>query len=700
MQLAGQRRDGSQFPAEISLSAFEAEGERLVVAAVRDITAWKRASEAQSQLVAIVRSSHDAIIGKTLEGVITTWNPGAERPYGYPAAEMIGVHIDVLYPPERVGEEDRLLRRIAEGERVEQYVSQRVRRDGSQVTVSLAMSPISQPDGTVVGVASVSRDASERLRADAKFRGLLEAAPDAILGVAASGLIVLANAQAERLFGYRRDELVGQPVEMLVPQSARELHPAHRSGYFDDPLARPMGAGMHLAGRRKDGSEFPAEISLSALETEDGLLVSAAVRDVTDRLEAQAERERLKAQAERERLERQLHQSQRLESLGQLAGGVAHDFNNLLGVIVNCAAFVAEDLQTEGFDEKRCDSACRDIEQIRRAADRATALTHQLLAFARREVIRPKVMDLNEVVTDVRQLLRRTIGEHIALLTSLSPTAGLMLADPGQIEQVLVNLTVNARDAMPTGGVISVETEDISLTTGQAHQRRVPPGPYVQLRVTDTGTGMPQQVIDRAFEPFYTTKPKGQGTGLGLATVYGIVTQAGGVIEIGSTPGHGTTITCLFPVTTRLPETRQAPCGPGHAAGGGETILLVEDEDALREVIRRILTRAGYHIIVAANGAQALSLVKDIPQVHLLLTDVIMPEMIGKDLAERIQALRPDTRVLYMSGYAQPILTSQGILDPSVTLVAKPFTETELLGEIRTTLDTHQVPTDAAVALA
>ncbi len=692
IELAGRRHDGSEFPAEISLSAFEAESGLLVVAAVRDVTAWKRASEAQAQLVAIVRSSHDAIIGKTLDGVITTWNPGAERLYGYPASDMVGAHIDVLYPPERVGEEDRLLRRIARGEVVEQYISDRIRRDGSRVTVSLAMSPISNPDGTVVGVASMSRNASERLRAEAKLRGLLEAAPDAILGVDSSGLILLANAQAERLFGYRRDELIGQPVEILVPQSARAGHPGHRLGYVADPQARPMGAGMQLAGRRKDGTEFPAEISLSALETDDGLLVSAAVRDVTDRLEAQAERERLKARAERERIERQLHQSQRLESLGQLAGGVAHDFNNLLSVILNYSAFIAEALNADGWDEDRRDHARGDIEQIRRAADRATALTHQLLAFARREVIRPKVIDLNSVVIEVQQLLRRTIGEHITLMTNLNPAVGMILADPGQIEQVLVNLTVNARDAMPAGGTISIDTEDLNITPRQAGRRRIEPGHYVRLRVTDTGAGMPREVIDRAFEPFFTTKPKGQGTGLGLATVYGIMTQAGGGIWITSEPA-------------RAPRSPYCSQSPRPARTNRPSLLRPDRSPATgkRSWSSRMKTPSARSCAVFSTATATPSSsprtayeALDPGQGHPRNPPPAHRRHYAGNGGQRPRRTHSNTpthhKVLYMSGYAQPILTSQGILDPTVTLVAKPFTEPELLTEVRTILDTHPVP--------
>ncbi len=422
MELAGRRKDGTEFPAEISLSAIETEEGVLVSAAVRDVTDRRRAAEAQAQLASIVRSSHDAIIGETLDGVITTWNPGAERLYGYNAEEMVGASMEALIPPGRRAEEAENLARIARGERIEQYQSERVRKDGNVVSVSLSASPIADASGQIIGAARMSRDISDRQRAEARFRGLLEAAPDAVVGVDAQGNIALVNAQAERLFGYGRKELEGQRVEILVPEAARAIHPSRRSGYFADPTPRPMGAGIQLAGRRKDGTEFPAEISLSALETEEGLLVSAAVRDVTERIEAQAERERLKAQAERERLEGQLHQSQRLESLGQLAGGVAHDFNNLLGAIMNYASFVGEEVAAVVAREPSHDwpAVERDVGQIQRAAERAAQLTHQLLAFARREVVRPQVLVVNDVVGEVEQLLRRTIGEHVELNISTS----------------------------------------------------------------------------------------------------------------------------------------------------------------------------------------------------------------------------------------------------------------------------------------
>jgi len=522
--------------------------------------------------------------------------------------------------------------------------------------------------------------------------GLIEAAPDAMLAIDPSGRILLVNAQAERLFGYRREVLLGQSVDILVPDAVRRVHLGHRARYLADPRPRPMGANLALAARRRDGTEFPAEISLSVLQTDHGLIVAASVRDITDRIEAQRERERLLAEAERERQQSRLHQSQRLESLGQLAGGVAHDFNNLLGVILNYASFVGEEVANAAARAGGAGpwpAVGRDVEQIRRAAERATELTHQLLAFGRREVVRPRILDLNHVVTDVEQLLHRTLGEHVRLRTSLAPGLWPVLADPGQLEQVLVNLAINARDAMPGGGTLTVHTANVDVDADYASVRPgLETGRHVLLQVADTGTGMPRNVLARVFEPFFTTKPKGEGTGLGLATVYGIITQAEGQVQLYSEPGHGTTFSALLPATDHVPAKVEQAVPAGRRTHGGETVLVVEDEVALREVTRRILARHGYRVVTASHGAEAIELARNEPaDIHLLITDVIMPEMLGREVAINVQAIRPGVRVLYMSGYAHPVLTSQGTLEAGVTLIEKPFTEAALLDRVRKVLD-------------
>ncbi len=691
-ELAGRRKDGSVFPATIGLSPIETEDGVLVCAIIRDISEQRRAADEQARLAAIVESSHDAIVSMTLDGIITSWNRGAERLYGYTSEEIVGHSVGQLVPPARRHHERRVAKQIARGGKVERYETERVRKDGTLIPVARSVSPIVDPSGQIIGVASSSRDLGERERAAARLRALLEAAPDATIGVREDGRIALLNAQAERLFGYDRSELLGQNVDVLVPAASRGIHSRLRAGYSAAPSARPMGTGDALCGLRKDGTEFPAEISLSSIQTDDGMLISASIRDISDRIEAQVERERLKAQAERERLENQLHQSQRLESLGQLAGGVAHDFNNLLAVVVNYASFLSEEISslTAGETDERWLGVHRDIAEIEGATERARRLTHQLLTFGRREIVQPRVLNVGDVVRDVEQLLRRTIGEHVELATSVADDLWSVKADPGQLEQVLVNLAVNARDAMRDGGILTIEVHNVVADHAYTELRPgVVPGLYVRLRVSDTGTGMPDDVVRHAFEPFYTTKPRGEGSGLGLATVYGIVQQAGGRADIYSEPGIGTAFSALLPATDEAGAApRAVPAGAAGATRcGGETILVVEDEDAIREVTRRILTRNGYKVLLASRGGEAIAIAEQPEQpIDLLLSDVVMPQMLGREIAERIRAIRPGVRVVFMSGYAQPILASERRLDPGMHLIEKPFTQSALLSRIREVL--------------
>jgi signal transduction histidine kinase len=398
---------------------------------------------------------------------------------------------------------------------------------------------------------------------------------------------------------------------------------------------------------------------------------------------------------QRDKSQEQLMQSQRLESLGQLAGGVAHDFNNLLGVILNYASFASEELGEAGESDwaARGESARADLGQIIRAGERAAGLTRQLLAFARREVIRPQVLDLDTAITAVEEMLRRTLGEQVELVISLAGDLQPVLADPGQLEQVLVNLAVNARDAMPGGGTLTIDTGNIIVDdetiAGGSKSRQ---GQNVRLRVSDTGTGMPPEIIDHVFEPFFTTKEEGAGTGLGLPTVYGIITQADGHIRISSEPGIGTTFTIMLPVTAEAPAppAPEVPEVPSQRTPKGETVLVVEDEAALREITRRILTRNGYQVISAASGPEAIATAAGHPgEIHLLVTDVVMPHMLGREVAEKMRAVKPGIEVLYMSGYARPVLASQGRLDPNVALVEKPFSEADLLDMAGQVLDGH-----------
>ena len=387
-----------------------------------------------------------------------------------------------------------------------------------------------------------------------------------------------------------------------------------------------------------------------------------------------------------------MQQAQRLENLGQLAGGVAHDFNNLLAVILNYVSFVSEELAaaSESDFSQRLDNALSDLVHVKQATERAVGLTRQLLAFARREVVRPQVLDLDNVIAAVGEMLRRTIGEHVELVISLAGDLWPVLADPGQLEQVLVNLAVNARDAMPAGGTLTIDTGNITVDDDSAAGgSKAQQGRNVRLRVSDTGTGMAADVIQHAFEPFFTTKEAGAGTGLGLATVYGILAQAEGNIQIYSEPGTGTTFTITLPVTTETAIPILEPV-PYQRVPKGETVLVVEDSAALREVTKRIFTRNGYQVITAANGPEALDIAcAHAGEIHLLVTDVVMPHMLGKEVAEKMRAIKPEIEVLFMSGYARPVLTSQGRLDPNVALVEKPFSEADLLAMAGQVLNGH-----------
>jgi PAS domain S-box-containing protein len=554
----------------------------------------------------------------------------------------------------------------------------------------------------VSGLAgATSADAVGRNVADTGWERLLEAAPDAMVVVTSAGLIHLVNHQFERLFGYEGKELLGHPLEMLVPHRLNSAHSHHRAEYFSHPTVRPMDIRLEPAGLRKDGTEFPIDVSLSSLDTPDGVVALAAVRDISDRERAEKDRAVIVAgrievsrDDERARFETQLHQAQRLESVGQLAGGVAHDFNNLLAGIMNYAGLASttlrQEMNTRGLNEDQVFvSIAEDVEEIASVAKRAASLTRQLLIFSHRTVVQPEVLDLNVVVADMEELLRRTIGANVdQLQISLSENMPFITADRGQIDQVLMNLAVNARDAMPGGGTLVIGTAKFEANDDYAHQHAVKPGTYVLLTVSDTGTGMSRAVRDRAFEPFFTTKPKGEGTGLGLATVYGIVRQFGGDVSIYSELGHGTTIRVCLPATFDKATPRHDLRADDARSAKGETILLVEDEAIVREPARRLLARHGYVVLAGANAEEALVIVREHPgQIDLLLTDVIMPGLSGKDLSVEVIALRPATKILFMSGYSHDVIVHQGVLEEGVSLIEKPFSSDDLLRRVRDLLD-------------
>jgi len=510
--------------------------------------------------------------------------------------------------------------------------------------------------------------AQAQARAEARFRDLLEAAPDTILEMDHQDGIVLSNAAAERLFGYEGSELRRLAFECLLAERSREAYRRLRGTC----LSRPEGASAgpaEVTARRKDGREFQAEVHLSPVQTDQGGRITCILRDVT----------------ERKHLEEQLRQSQKMEALGRLAGGVAHDFNNLLTIIGGYAQMLLGSVKTK-------DPARRDLDSIIEAASRASALTRQLLAFSRRQVVQPKVLDLNRLIARMHRMLRPVIGEDIALELALQKNIGRIKADPGQIEQVLMNLVLNARDAMPRGGRIHIST---ALTHSSADAEPaplpLPPGRHLLLEVSDTGEGMDEETLSHVFEPFFTTKARGRGTGLGLSTVYGIVKQNAGEIQVSSQLGGGSTFRIYLPVFQAAPRPRERPRPPRRLAPGVETVLLVEDEAGVRQLAREMLRRQGYAVIEAEGGSQALQLFEQhAPSIALLLTDVVMPQMGGRELAERLLAARPDLKVLYMSGYTSDVVARHGLLDAGIALLQKPFTQESLGRKVRAVLDREE----------
>jgi two-component system, cell cycle sensor histidine kinase and response regulator CckA len=507
---------------------------------------------------------------------------------------------------------------------------------------------------------------------EARYRGLLEAAPDAMVVVDQAGAIVLLNLQAEKQFGYQRDELVGQQITNIIPEGFAERLIADDLRSAAEALAQQIGTGIELVGRRKDGTEFPIEIMLSPLENGEGILVTAAIRDISVRKAAES----------------QLLQAQKLESLGRLAGGIAHDFNNMLFVIHGYAELLTDDLATENRASLDPDDALQSVTEICRAADRAAALTAQLLAFSHQQVIRPIVLDVNATVSGLEPMLRQLIGANMRLVVKLARGACYIRGDAGQLDQILVNLVINARDAVPESGTVTIETAAVSFDHSYATKHfDAKPGPYVLLSVTDTGVGMSRETREHIFEPFFTTKQPGKGTGLGLATTYGIVRQAGGYIWVYSEPGIGSSFKLYFPMVDAVVAAKPPTVAPVPAVIAS-LVLVVEDDPVVRDMTTLLLTRSGHRVVVAAGGAEAMARLAGTEEpIDVLITDVIMPKMSGIELAEWTMDRYPNVGVVLLSGFTAETLDLERVTGRGATFVAKPVTSSQLLAAVRQARD-------------
>ena len=776
----------------ISTTTDTASGVRIIEGTLIDVSDRKLVEAENARLAQIVNSSEDAIFSATPEGIIATWNAGAERMFGYTAEEIKGKHFSVLIPREHRVDLAGYQERLRGGEALVHNELEHLRKDGSKFPVFLTLSPMIDANGEFTGVSVIARDITKRKQAEEalreseeRFRSLVQNATVGIYRTTPDGRILMANPSLIKMLGYSNfKELAARDL------SDCGFAPGYSRKAFQERIEREGEVkGLETAWKRLGGSVTYVRESARAVRGESGkvLYYDGIVEDITDRKQAEAEHVRLvtaieqSAEAvlitdthgnikyvnpaftritgyrreeavgqnprilksgkqdstsyqqlwetilkgetwqgeltnrrkdgslyteqmsitpvrsehdeithfiatkqditERKALEGQLQQASKMEAVGRLAGGVAHDFNNLLTVINGYSELLladfSPDTKTSGY-----------LKEIIEAGVRAASLTRQLLAFSRHQVLNPQVLDLNTLVSNMEKMLRRLIGEDIILRTVLAPALGQVMADPGQVEQVLMNLAVNARDAMPMGGHLTLETRNVELDQdyGQNHPT-VKPGPYVMVAVADTGVGMTLETKARIFEPFFTTKEIGKGTGLGLATVYGIVKQSGGSIWVYSEPGQGTVFKVYFPMVSGTPKPTTLATAETDSASGTETILLVEDEEGVRSLVRAALMAGGYDVLETEDAEKAIALCASHPgPIDLLLTDVIMPEMSGPIVANKIAALRPGIKVLYMSGYTDDAVLHHGVVSQEMPFIQKPFSTGELRKKIREVL--------------
>lgn len=665
-------KDGSLLWGLVNISLIRsARGEpQYYVGQVQDITERKQAEAELSKLASIVEGSDDAIIAQDLNETVISWNRAAERLFGYSAADAIGQQISSILVYNSSTPSVSVIERVKQGESIPSFETVRKHKNGTIVEVSERVSPIRDRQGKLVGVSVIYRDITERKHAEEKLRLRDRAIQAVTQGILITdphqpdNPIIYASPSFETLTGYSASEALGRNCRLL---QGKDTDP-EAIGRLRKAIHQVQPCTVDLLNYKKDGTPFWNQLSISPVRDDFGRLTHfvGVQTDVTSR----------------KTLEEQFRQSQKMEAIGQLAGGVAHDFNNLLTIIIGYSEIMLDSVGPE-------DSLRQLLEEINKAGKRSAALTRQLLAFSRKQVLSPTILNLNDVVRDTENMLQRVIGEDVVLASVLHPQVASVKADRGQLEQVLLNLAVNARDAMPHGGKLTIETKNVELDVAYAQTHAgVRPGSYVLLAVTDSGIGMTPDVVRRIFEPFFTTKEYGRGTGLGLAVVHGIVQQSEGCIEVYSEAGVGTSFKIYLPRFERSGSMTNSLQHPAATPPRGtETILLVEDEDALRALTLMVLQGCGYTMLEASNGDQALQIATDLSRsIDLLITDVVMPGGGGRVLSERIVALRPNIKVLYISGYTNDAVVRHGILHEQVSFLEKPFSPVDLANKVKEVL--------------
>ncbi len=678
-EVVGLKEDGSRFEMEVTPARMTFQGKAATQAILRDITDRRRAelalreSEERYRLLFETNPQPMWVFDNETLAFLAV-NDAACRHYGYTRKEFLAMTIRDIRPAENF---PALLQNLAtqSDEFQRAGVWRHRKKDGAEIAVEIASHPLlftGRPSQLVLATDVTARmRAEEALRqSEQKYRDIFDFATVGIYQSRRDGSLITVNAPLAEILVYDSpDDLLRHNLDEIYWDPAERLDLIARF----EPSGRPHR--QEVRWKRKDGTPIWLELDARAVRNADGTTryFEGFVHDISDRQ---------KSEEEKRRLQEQLVQAQKMEAVGQLAGGIAHDFNNLLTAITGYSELLLGELPPEDLRRSHA-------EEIRKAGERAASLTQQLLAFSRRQVLEPKVLDVNVVVSDIERMLRRLIGEHIELNTRKAPDLWKVKADPGQIEQAILNMVLNARDAMPSGGTLAIETSNAELDEDFVRSH-VPtqPGSYVRVSVSDTGIGISEDVKARLFEPFFTTKERGKGTGLGLSTTYGIVKQSGGYLWCDSEVGHGTTFQLFLPrvdePVSEVVERKASP--PIHP--GDETVLLVEDEPEVRSLVQRILKTQGYTVVTAANPDEALAVAREFKgPIQLMVTDVVMPGMSGLQLAERLSPTRPDMKVLFVSGYTNDAIGHQGILDPGTAFLQKPFTPNALARKVREVLE-------------